>query len=140
LLATARAVFHARNGSLVDQITRTVSLFSTPKTATGAATGESPRASTVPAARNAPAPAPEPAEIDGRDLSFWNGFGGFDVARREYTIRMRGGETTPQPWINVIANAHFGFHVSAEGGSYTWSRNSRDYQLTAWRNDPVIDR
>ena len=138
LLATARAVFHARNGSLVDQITRTVSLFSTPKTATGAAAGESPRASTVPAARNTPAPAP--AEIDGRDLSFWNGFGGFDVARREYTIRLRGGEATPQPWINVIANAHFGFHVSAEGGSYTWSRNSRDYQLTAWRNDPVIDR
>ena len=55
-------------------------------------------------------------------------------------IKLRGGEATPQPWINVIANDSFGFHVAAEGGAYTWSRNSRDYQLTQWTNDPVINR
>ncbi|MCG3024235.1 hypothetical protein, partial [Escherichia coli] len=48
--------------------------------------------------------------------------------------------TTPQPWINVISNAGFGFHVSAEGAGFTWSSNSRDYQLTQWSNDPVINR
>ena len=48
--------------------------------------------------------------------------------------------TTPQPWINVIANASFGFHTSAEGAAFTWSRNSRDFQLTPWSNDPVTNR
>jgi cyclic beta-1,2-glucan synthetase len=48
--------------------------------------------------------------------------------------------TTPQPWINIISNESFGFHVSAEGAAFTWSRNSRDYQLTPWSNDPVTNR
>ncbi|MGH7004889.1 MAG: GH36-type glycosyl hydrolase domain-containing protein, partial [Alphaproteobacteria bacterium] len=48
--------------------------------------------------------------------------------------------STPQPWINVISNPNFGFHVSAEGAGFTWSGNSRDYQLTQWSNDPVINR
>ena len=51
--------------------------------------------------------------------------------------RLAGGRTTPQPWINVISNQNFGFHTSAEGASFTWSRNSRDFQLTPWSNDPV---
>ena len=50
---------------------------------------------------------------------------------------LRGRRTTPAPWINVIANPHFGFQVSAEGSSYTWSENSRENQLTPWSNDPV---
>jgi len=130
LLATARAVFHARNGSLADQIARTVSLFSTPREEEAIA-AEQPRLA---------APAGERAAIDGEGLSFWNGFGGFNADRREYAVRLRGGEATPQPWINVIANPHFGFHVPAEGGGFTWSRNSRDFQLTPWTNDPVVNR
>ena len=43
------------------------------------------------------------------------------------------------PWINVIANASFGFLVSAEGGGYTWSLNSQQNPLTPWPNDPVSD-
>src|SRR5690606_1841675 len=77
---------------------------------------------------------------DGQGLDFWNGFGGFDKDGAEYVIRLHGGQSTPHPWINVIANDRFGFHVSAEGGGYTWSQNSRDYQLTQWTNDPVINR
>ena len=50
------------------------------------------------------------------------------------------GQSTPAPWINVIANPGFGFQVSAEGGGYTWSVNSREHQLTPWSNDPVTDR
>jgi cyclic beta-1,2-glucan synthetase len=52
----------------------------------------------------------------------------------------RGGHATPQPWINVISNEKFGFHVSAEGAGFTWSTNSRDYQLTPWSNDAVVNR
>ena len=50
------------------------------------------------------------------------------------------GQSTPAPWINVIANPAFGFQVAAEGGGYTWSVNSRENQLTPWSNDPVTDR
>jgi cyclic beta-1,2-glucan synthetase len=39
----------------------------------------------------------------------------------------------------VIANAGFGFQVSAEGSGYTWAENSRENQLTPWSNDPVGD-
>lgn len=73
------------------------------------------------------------------DLAFWNGTGGFDK-EGAYVVRLRAGETTPHPWINVISNGNFGFHVSCEGAGYTWSHNSRDYQLTPWTNDPVINR
>ncbi|WP_301457680.1 hypothetical protein [Pseudorhodobacter sp.] len=54
--------------------------------------------------------------------------------------RLGSGEATPQPWINVISNGDFGFHVSAEGAGFTWSRNSRDHHLTPWSNDPVTNR
>ena len=129
IIAAARVVLHARNGKLIDQINRAVSLFATPLD------------------RNAyqrpllvPGDIPNNRPADGTGLEFWNGFGGFDMDGAEYVIRLRGGQSTPQPWINVIANDRFGFHVAAEGGGFTWAQNSRDYQLTPWSNDPVINR
>jgi cyclic beta-1,2-glucan synthetase len=77
---------------------------------------------------------------DAGDLDFWNGYGGFARDGREYVVRLHGGQSTPHPWINVISNEHFGFHVAAEGAGFTWSVNSRDYQLTPWTNDMVINR
>jgi cyclic beta-1,2-glucan synthetase len=71
---------------------------------------------------------------------FWNGYGGFDPDSRDYVMRLAGQATTPQPWINVISNEIFGFHIAAEGAGFTWSSNSRDYQLTPWSNDAVINR
>ncbi len=50
------------------------------------------------------------------------------------------GQSTPAPWINVIANPAFGFQVATEGSGFTWSVNSRENQLTPWSNDPVSDR
>ncbi|HHW82840.1 MAG TPA: glycosyl transferase, partial [Actinomycetales bacterium] len=44
---------------------------------------------------------------------------------------------TPAPWTNVVANDQFGFHATAEGAGYTWWGNSRDNQLTPWRNKPI---
>ena len=49
------------------------------------------------------------------------------------------GQSTPSPWINVIANPSFGFQTATEGSGYTWSANSHENQLTPWSNDPVSD-
>ncbi len=40
--------------------------------------------------RHAPSPAKEPDDPDGRDLTFFNGFGGFSPAGDEYVIRLDG--------------------------------------------------
>ncbi len=51
-----------------------------------------------------------------------------------------GAQQRPQrPWINVLSNAGFGAQLSEAGGGYSWGRNSRLNQLTAWSNDPVAD-
>ena len=72
-------------------------------------------------------------------LEFFNGLGGFAKDGREYVTVLRAGQSTPAPWINVIANPGFGFQVATEGSGYTWSGNSRENQLTPWSNDPVTD-
>ncbi len=87
-------------------------------------------AQAAPAGENLPAP---------QGLEFFNGLGGFDEDGREYVTVLEGGATTPAPWINVVANAGFGFQASAEGSGYTWAENSRENQLTPWSNDPVRD-
>lgn len=122
LLAVARVVVHAQNGSLSEQIQRIEA-------------AELQRGIVRPASRplqRAPLRTDFPAE----DLRFWNGIGGFD-ANGNYVTRLRHAQTTPNPWINVIAREDFGFHISAEGAGFSWSANSRDHQLTPWSNDPV---
>lgn len=73
------------------------------------------------------------------DIELFNGLGGFAVDGREYVTVLDPGQSTPAPWINVIANPAFGFQVSTEGAGYTWSANSRENQLSPWSNDPVTD-
>jgi cyclic beta-1,2-glucan synthetase len=73
-------------------------------------------------------------------LVFDNGFGGFAPGGDEYVVILKDGRSTPAPWSNVVANAAFGFRVSADGSGCTWAGNSRDHQLTPWSNDPVSDR
>ena len=73
------------------------------------------------------------------ELEYFNGLGGFAKDGREYVIALGPGQQTPAPWINVIANPHFGFQVSAEGAGYTWASNSREHQITPWSNDPIRD-
>ncbi len=73
-------------------------------------------------------------------MEYFNGLGGFAEGGREYVTVLGPGQCTPAPWINVIANPGFGFQVSAEGGGYAWSVNSREHQLTPWSNDPTTDR
>lgn len=84
----------------------------------------------IPAAREIAA-----MPTSGSALRLHNGIGGFDGL--EYVIELEPGRATPHPWANVVANEDFGFLATAEGAGHTWWRNSRDNQLTPWRNDPV---
>ena len=74
-----------------------------------------------------------------RDLILGNGLGGFTRDGHEYVIALEPGQTTPAPWVNVLANAEFGTVVSESGAAYTWSENAHEFRLTPWHNDPVSD-
>ena len=73
------------------------------------------------------------------DLILANGFGGFTRDGREYVVTLAPGQATPAPWVNVLANAHFGTVVSENGVGYTWAENAHEFRLTPWHNDPVTD-
>ena len=124
LYAVARIVLVSRRGTIFEQLSRIEEtkvpvLF---------------KPSRGPAIVTAPVP-PRPRP----QLEFFNGLGGFAEQGREYVAVLDQGRTTPAPWINVIANANFGFVVSADGGGFTWSLNSQQNRLTPWSNDPVGD-
>ncbi|MHB8894100.1 MAG: GH36-type glycosyl hydrolase domain-containing protein [Candidatus Geothermincolia bacterium] len=112
----------------------------------GPLAGQIDRRSTVPLAVPRLAPSrrhrAEPssaAAVARGDLLFFNGLGGFTADGREYIITTTGERTTPAPWVNVLANPHFGTVVSESGGAYTWSENAHEFRLTPWHNDPVGD-
>ncbi|WP_315920591.1 GH36-type glycosyl hydrolase domain-containing protein [Mesorhizobium sp. SP-1A] len=138
LLAVARVVLHTRNGTIFDQIERadTAAIQARDAAQPGGALARKDR----PDSSHGGSRQLETLGSGGDGLNRWNGFGGFAGDGRHYVTRLNGRRTTPQPWINVIANEGFGFHVSAEGAAFTWSRNSRDYQITPWSNDPVTNR
>lgn len=73
------------------------------------------------------------------ELPYFNGKGGFSQDGREYAIYMKPGDSTPAPWVNVMANAEFGTMVSESGLGFTWRGNSQMNRLTPWNNDPVSD-
>ncbi len=79
------------------------------------------------------------AALPRRDLIFFNGLGGFTPDGREYVITTARGQTTPAPWVNVLANPHFGTVISESGFGYTWSENAHEFRLTARTNDPASD-
>jgi cyclic beta-1,2-glucan synthetase len=124
LQSAARAVLLSRRGSLTDQVIRLerpIDKVVTP--------------SSAPVLRPTRHEPPEPRP----ELEFPNGLGGFARDGREYVTILGPGQSTPAPWLNVIANASFGCQVSESGSGYTWSGNSRENQLTPWSNDPVSD-
>ena len=65
--------------------------------------------------------------------------GQFDTHCGEFQFDVNPSQRPQRPWINVIANASFGFQVSETGSGYTWATNSRLHQVTPWSNDPVQD-
>jgi cellobiose phosphorylase len=72
-------------------------------------------------------------------LILGNELGGFSADGSEYVVRLSPGQTTPAPWVNVLANPHFGTVVSESGSAYTWGENAHEMRLTPWHNDPVSD-
>ena len=124
LQAAARVVVLSRRGSLADQVIR----LERPDVAVPVG----------PPPRSMPSVAAVPAEPLPK-LEFFNGLGGFADGGREYVVVLGPGQSTPAPWLNVVAEPSFGFQVSESGSGYTWSENSRQNQLTAWSNDAVTD-
>ncbi|HJW90217.1 MAG TPA: glucoamylase family protein [Anaerolineales bacterium] len=68
-----------------------------------------------------------------------NGLGGFSPDGNEYCIYLAPGQVTPAPWVNVIANPHFGFLASESGLGASWAENSSENRLSPWENDPVTN-
>lgn len=79
------------------------------------------------------------SELDINNLDFFNGYGGFSRKGGGYVIRLSNYKNTPAPWINVMSNENFGFHISESGSSYTWCGNSRENKITPWSNDYITD-
>ncbi len=123
LRVVARAVLLSRRGSLAEQVKRLE---------------DSMHVAQPPPPPSAAPPQATP-KLAPSALEFFNGLGGFAANGREYVTTASAGQWTPAPWINVIANPTFGCEVSAEGSGYTWAGNSRENQLSAWSNDPVVD-
>ncbi len=123
--SVARAIITDSRGSLADQID-------------GRSIVEAPVALLAPT-RARRADPPTNAKLPSRDLIFFNGLGGFTADGREYVITTAEGQATPAPWVNVLANPHFGTVVSESGLAYTWSENAHEFRLTPWSNDPVSD-
>jgi cellobiose phosphorylase len=123
--AVARAIITDNRGSLADQIN-----------------GRSQVEVTVPLLTPTRTHRPKPlavAPLPRPDLMFYNGLGGFTPDGREYVITTAHGQLTPAPWVNVLANPHFGTGISESGLACTWSENAHEFRLTPWGNDPVSD-
>lgn len=125
LQSVARAVINDCRGTLAEQLEL-----------------RNPPESRLPLLQPSRRPVPEaaPASDAARSaLHFDNGLGGFAADGREYVITLAAGQTTPAPWVNVLANPAFGTVVSESGSAYTWSENAHEFRLTPWHNDPVGD-
>ena len=93
----------------------------------------------VPFAASAPVVAYPLAATAMPALTLANGRGGFTADGHQYAIAIDPAQPTPMPWVNVIANPHFGTIVSASGAAHTWAGNSRENRLTPFAHDPVSD-
>ncbi len=123
LRSAARVLILANRGTLSEQVIRLGRL----------------RPGPVPPRLRSQREVAKPVSSPALNLEFFNGLGGFTEDGREYVTVLGGGQWTPAPWINVVANPAFGFQVSETGSGYTWSVNSRENKLTPWSNDPVSD-
>ncbi len=122
LLTVARVVLIAARGPLSQQM-------SVPSTILRQPAERVP--SNIPEMPSAPLPFLE--------LPYFNGLGGFTQDGREYAIYLGPAETTPAPWVNIMANPQFGALVSESGSGFCWFGNSQTNRLTSWSNDPVSD-
>jgi cellobiose phosphorylase len=125
LQSVARAIITDTQGTLANQISRR-----------GLVEVPIPRLTST---RTHRIESPAAAAMSRPDLIFFNGLGGFTPDGREYVITTAPGHVTPAPWVNVLANPHFGTVISESGLAYTWTENAHELRLTPWYNDPVSD-
>ena len=121
----ARAIISDIRGTLADQINNRSLVAPAVPLLTTARTRRSEPAAVAPLPRH--------------DLTFFNGIGGFSPDGREYIITTGNEKRTPAPWVNVLANPHFGTVISESGAAHTWSENAHEFRVTPWHNDPVRD-
>ena len=123
--SVARAIITDNRGTLSEQINRRIPTeLRTPRL--------------VPTRQYRPQPVPVTG-VAAEGLILFNGTGGFSPDGREYVIAPAAGDSTPAPWVNVLANARFGSIVSESGLGYTWSENAQLFRLSPWHNDPVSE-
>ena len=123
LQAVARVIISDSRGSLIEQVNRR-----------GLADKSVSRLTTTRPHRAEVAAAPAPLPPD---LILANHLGGFTEDGSEYVICTAPARKTPIPWVNVLANPHFGTVVSESGIAYTWSENAHEFRLTPWSDDAV---
>jgi cellobiose phosphorylase len=123
LQAVARVIIADNHGTLSEQINRR-------------GLADKRVARLTPTRIHRPEPA-APPDARTRDLVLDNGFGGFTTDGSEYVITTTQAQITPAPWVNVLANPHFGTVVSESGVAYTWSENAHEFRLTPWNDDAV---
>lgn len=120
ILSVARVVIFASRGSLSRQLSARPDIILPPELKAPASAPEQP---------NKSLPMPR--------LTYFNGIGGFSPDGREYIIYLEGDNETPAPWINVLANRHFGTLVDDKGQGVAWNINSQMNRINPWHNDPV---
>jgi cyclic beta-1,2-glucan synthetase len=122
--AVARVILSDNRGTLAEQVNRP----GPPEVRVPRLTPSRPRQDETPA-----------AEPPRHDLILRNGIGGFTPDGREYVMTTTPEQLSPAPWVNVLANPHFGSVISESGQAYTWGENAHEFRLTPWHNDPVSD-
>jgi len=123
--SVARVILNDHKGTLAEQVNQLQKSVALPPLMESGISNASPN--------SLPAP-------DTDDLLFFNGRGGFSPDGNTYKIILSDKQTTPAPWVNVLANPEFGTVISDSGSAYTWATNAHEYRLTPWKNDPVSDQ
>ncbi|NNM51658.1 MAG: cyclic beta 1-2 glucan synthetase, partial [Pseudomonadales bacterium] len=123
LQTVARVVITDSRGTLVDQVSRRDFVDK-----------QVVRLQTTRSHRQDPLAGPT---LQRKDLILSNDLGGFSADGREYVITTTAAKMTPLPWVNVLANPHFGTVVTESGLAYTWAENAHEFRLTPCSDDPV---
>ncbi len=123
LQAVARVIISDRRGTLIEQFNRR-------------SITDKRVARLNPTRVHRPEPPAEP-DAPREDLILGNPFGGFSADGSEYIITTAQTHKTPLPWVNVLANPHFGSIITESGLAYSWSENAHEFRLTPWSNDAV---
>lgn len=124
LQAVARAILMEQRGSLEEQLNRRALL-------------PVHTALLQPQRFSHQQPSPEISTLLPADLQLGNGIGGFSPDGREYCLVTNHSQTTPLPWVNVLANPQFGTVITESGLAYSWSENAHEFRLTPWSDDSV---